>query len=313
MNVAIRRSLGWFLPLVIVVCGVLWGSRPVAAQMGQAPGAEVCKNCHEEKVAGYLLTKHSMKVDARTPAARGGCVVCHGDGTEHVKAGGGRGVGGIKNPGGSAMSSDETNALCLTCHQGGKRMEWSLSKHATRDTTCVSCHNVHTGNDPVRARATQPPVCMKCHQDKRALINRPYRHPIEEGKVACSDCHNPHGSAGPFMMVRDSINDTCYLCHMEKRGPFVRTHQPVQENCAICHQPHGTTYPALLKIRQPFLCQSCHQFQSHRTAPAELFGTSRDANFAARGCENCHTNIHGSNAPNSSGTGDTGRGRAFRR
>jgi predicted CXXCH cytochrome family protein len=58
------------------------------------------------------------------------------------------------------------------------------------------------------------------------------------------------------MLVRDSINDTCYTCHMEKRGPFVRTHQPVQENCAICHNPHGSVHDNLLKVRAPFLCQS---------------------------------------------------------
>ena len=57
-------------------------------------------------------------------------------------------------------------------------------------------------------------------------VSRPSRHPIPEGLVACSDCHNAHGSVGPKMMVRDNVNDTCYTCHMEKRGPFVRTHQP---------------------------------------------------------------------------------------
>ena len=46
--------------------------------------------------------------------------------------------------------------------------------------------------------------------------------------MTCSDCHNAHGSAGPMLMVRDSVNETCYTCHMEKRGPFVRNHQPVQ-------------------------------------------------------------------------------------
>src|SRR5687767_15887725 len=62
-------------------------------------------------------------------------------------------------------------------------------------------------------------------KEQRVQVNRSHHHPIEEGKVACSDCHNPHGSAGAKMLVRDSVVDTCYTCHMEKRGPFVRTHQ----------------------------------------------------------------------------------------
>ena len=41
--------------------------------------------------------------------------------------------------------------------------------------------------------------------------------------MTCSDCHNHHGSAGVKNMVRDNVNDPCYTCHMEKRGPFVRT------------------------------------------------------------------------------------------
>ena len=95
------------------------------------------------------------------------------------------------------------------------------------------------------------------------------------------------------MMVRDNVNDTCYTCHMEKRGPFVRTHQPAQEDCSICHNPHGTTTPNLLKARQPFLCQQCHEPTSHRGNVGSLTGTSTGANTLARGCLNCHTNIHG--------------------
>ena len=55
-------------------------------------------------------------------------------------------------------------------------------------------------------------------------------------------------------MKRDSVNETCYACHMEKRGPFVHTHEPVAEDCSNCHNPHGTTAENLLKARPPFLC-----------------------------------------------------------
>ncbi len=304
MNEVNRPGLTFLLSFLIFVGGVLFSPGLAAAQMAQGPAPEVCKNCHEEKYASYSLTRHSMKADARTPAANGGCAVCHGDGTEHVKAGGGRGVGGIKNPASKTMSSDEKNALCLTCHEGGKRMEWSQTLHASRDTTCITCHQVHNSHDPVRDKATQPEVCFTCHKEQRAQINRPYRHPIVEGKVACSDCHNPHGSVGPKLMKRDSVVETCYQCHLDKRGPFVRSHQPATEDCSICHNPHGTTYPNLLKLRAPFLCQTCHEMASHRMHPGELGVGGRNANFEARGCLNCHTEIHGSNFPNES----TGRG-----
>jgi len=46
--------------------------------------------------------------------------------------------------------------------------------------------------------------------------------------------------------------------HAERRGPFLWSHQPVQEDCTTCHTPHGSNNPALLKARTPWLCQQCH-------------------------------------------------------
>ncbi len=274
---------------------------PGAATAQPVNQTETCKACHVSQFETYQASKHGTKGDSRTPASAAGCNTCHGDGTAHVKAGGGKGVGGIKNPGGKTMPPSEKNATCLTCHAGGKRIYWSQSLHASRDTTCTSCHQVHTTRDKVRDKATQTEVCFTCHKDKRVEVNRPSRHPILEGKVACSDCHNPHGSVGRAMMVRDNVNDTCYACHMEKRGPFVRNHQPVQEDCSICHNPHGTTTPNLLKARPPFLCQQCHEPAGHIAAPGVFAsaGPSLRANatLVARGCLNCHTNIHGTNNP----------------
>lgn len=291
------RARGFFLLSALLL---LAGAHDLAAQPapGTASPEETCKGCHLESYNTYVGSKHSVKGDSRTPANRGGCLVCHGDGAlEHAKKGGGRGVGGIVNPASKTLSAEAKNGICLTCHQGGKRIHWAGSTHATRDTTCASCHQVHTAHDKVRDKATQSEVCFTCHKDKRAEISRPSRHPILEGKVACSDCHNPHGTAGPALLVRDSVNDTCYQCHMEKRGPFVRPHNPATEDCAICHNPHGTTNPNMLKVRPPFLCQQCHEPSSHRGQIASRTTTSTGAGTLARGCLNCHTNIHGTNNP----------------
>ena len=46
--------------------------------------------------------------------------------------------------------------------------------------------------------------------------------------MTCSDCHAVHGSAGPKLAKRDTVNTTCYTCHAEKRGPFVWEHAPVR-------------------------------------------------------------------------------------
>ncbi len=262
-------------------------------------GDATCTRCHDETEEYPVLaigkTKHGTRADGRTPT----CTSCHGESNLHVN----RPPDAKERPKPDRMfgkssptTMEERSATCLACHQGGKRIHWQLSAHAGRDVACSSCHQVHVQHDKARDKETQTEVCFSCHKDVRAQVNRPSRHPIREGKVACSDCHNPHGTAGEKMLVRDTVNDTCYTCHMEKRGPFVRTHAPVQENCAICHNPHGTTNDNLLKVRAPFLCQQCHEPTSHRGVPgqpATITGSS--ANLLARGCVNCHTNIHGSN------------------
>ena len=145
--------------------------------------------------------------------------------------------------------------------------------HAARDVACTSCHKVHTAHDPVRDKVTQSDVCFACHKEQRVQINRPSRHPIREGMMRAPTATTR--TARPARaMVRDNVNDTCYTCHMEKRGPFVRKHQPVQENCAICHNPHGTTIASLLRQRPPFLCQQCHEPTSHRGKAGERARTS---------------------------------------
>ena len=263
-------------------------------------GDAACTRCHDETEEYPVLsigkTKHGTVADGRTPT----CVTCHGQSDTHAN----KPADAVERPKpermfgkNSATTAEARNGACLTCHQGGSRIHWQQSLHASRDVACSSCHQVHVAHDKARDKFTQTEVCFTCHKEQRAQINKPSRHPIAEGKVACSDCHNPHGSVGPKNLVRDSVNDTCYTCHMEKRGPFVRTHQPVQEDCSICHNPHGTTTPNLLKARSPFLCQSCHEPTSHRDNPGSLTGTSTGANLAARGCLNCHTQIHGTNNP----------------
>jgi DmsE family decaheme c-type cytochrome len=199
----------------------------------------------------------------------------------------------------------ERSNACLACHQSAKRMDWQMSAHASRDVACSSCHVVHAGHDPVRDKRTQTDTCFGCHKEQRVQVNRPVHHPIIEGKMSCSSCHNVHGG-NPKQLVRDSVTETCFTCHMEKRGPFVHNHPPVQEDCAICHQPHGTTIPSLLKARPPFLCQECHSHTSHPSQAGTLPGGRTTSNqllgSVARGCLNCHTNIHGSNSTQNSAT-----------
>ena len=145
------------------------------------------------------------------------------------------------------------------------------------------------------------------YKEQRAQMNKPSHHPIPEGKMGCSDCHSAHGSVGPKLMKRDSVVETCYGCHMEKRGPFVHNHEPVSEDCSNCHNPHGTTVENMLKVRAPFLCHQCHTphggfipqlLGAQATAPSATMTGKQTTNLTqGRSCLNCHTQVHGTNNP----------------
>lgn len=275
-------------------------------------GPQVCQQCHWDRFESYENSPHGLILDGRTPGGRDACESCHGAGGNHVRGGGGRGVGGIRNFDRATTAPSEINAVCLECHSRGIVALWHGSIHESRDLACTECHDPHGGNDKLLRQASQQQLCTQCHRQVRAQLLRPSHHPIREEKLVCTDCHNPHGTTAERLISATTINDKCYQCHAEKRGPFLWEHPPVRESCLNCHEPHGATHEPLLKVKKPFLCQRCHSALGH---PSVAFGLSdeeaaaglsvyqirREGTPAAqlfnRGCTNCHVNLHGSNHP----------------
>jgi len=264
-------------------------------------GAETCKGCHEEAFAKFSNTKMGRLFlkQPRNSTEGLACESCHGPGQAHVDAGGGKGKGGMitfaKN---DPTPVEKRNATCLTCHTKGNRVFWKGSSHEARDVACTNCHKVMENHSPRAqlAKETEIETCGTCHLQKRATTMRSSHMPLREGKMTCTSCHNPHGTVTPALLKENSLNDTCYTCHAEKRGPFLWTHPPVQESCANCHDPHGSNHEKMLKIARPRLCQQCHIESRHPTSP---YGTDPGSvKFVlGRGCSNCHVNVHGSNHP----------------
>ncbi|MBI4519466.1 MAG: DmsE family decaheme c-type cytochrome, partial [Gemmatimonadetes bacterium] len=222
------------------------------------------------------------------------CEACHGPGEEHVRGGGDR-TKIFRFGKNSPASLAEQNTRCLQCHESGARLHWNGSVHESRNLACVDCHRVMTPVSPERllAQPTVAEVCYQCHLLRRAQGQLSSHMPVREGRVTCTDCHNPHGSPTPRLLVENSVNEVCFRCHAERRGPFLWEHPPVTENCLNCHEPHGSMNDNLLRVRAPRLCQRCHIESRHPVTPQ--LPTQRFA--FNRACPNCHSQIHGSNHP----------------
>lgn len=278
-----------------------------SAQRAEYVGSEICLACHRATTPAVLASFEQTVMgkvfmhNARTSLEKQVCEACHGPGGAHVAGGGRKGIGVGPGQMISFAKDDPTpvterNARCLACHERRAHLSWKGSPHERNDVACTNCHTVMQRRSPKAqlARDNVVETCAQCHLVKRAqLLGRPAHMPIPEGKMSCVDCHNPHGSATPAMLVKDSPNDTCFTCHADKRGPFLWEHPPVQESCMNCHNPHGSNHQTMLKAVVFRLCQQCHVETRHPTSP---YNPSSRFVFN-RGCVNCHARIHGSNHP----------------
>lgn len=317
----VRRSLAlvWLIVSVGLPAGraeaggpVDWAEiNPTMADSEYVGDVKVCAKCHEDYIQAFGKTTHSKRFTTHpeNKLQERYCEACHGPQSKHaqrprvpefrlsLKADG-------------PLTQKQRDSVCLQCHEKGDRMHWQGSTHEMAAVGCANCHYLSEQRSPKALLAFKDPkmVCTQCHKDKGAQLMKSSHHPLREGKMTCTSCHNPHGGPGPSLLKTPTVNETCYLCHAEKRGPMVWEHPPVRERCTNCHEPHGTNFPSLLKMRPPQLCLSCHsevfhagQLYDGNNLPGVIVPPATAPNPSQRllgkGCINCHSNIHGSSHP----------------
>lgn len=292
---------------------------PMAGRLGNMDmedatyvGEKVCIQCHqvENKHFGHTAHAKAFRQNPRSTQERHVCEACHGPGSKHVPEEANKRREFIIGYTREWRTPIETqNAQCLGCHKGGQRLHWSGSTHATNQLSCSDCHNpmARLSATGLLKREGITQTCETCHQQQRLEFTKRSHMPVHEGKMSCEDCHNPHGSPTRPMLKADTVNDLCYQCHAEKRGPFIWEHAPAKESCLTCHLPHGSNQDKLLVLTRPFLCQQCHQggHQAQFLSAADLTPNAVNGGgqyggnnrILGRSCQNCHSQIHGSNHP----------------
>ena len=293
-----------------------------------------CLSCHEVR-ASKAVTR--VKLITATPTAL--CYTCHSD----------------KNPSGikgrihppavrdclkchdphksdntalllKPTSGDQTQNLCLTCHDVGVHVSKGGSRHPALDSGCDTCHIIHKTGDPAQREFAYhltkdaPALCIDCHDVKDAAIvkahqNQPFEtadciqchdarqsnspklmqaflhNPFENKE--CDSCHQP-AKNGKVVLTQKDVKSTCVVCHEEQAKQIASAkvpHPGAQDDCTVCHNPHAGQTPGFLQPGPVTACLACHPERAEEFKKKHLHQPASDL-----GCATCHEPHGGDNA-----------------
>jgi DmsE family decaheme c-type cytochrome len=296
-------------------------TEPSQVRTGSPDANRVTLTAYRQESQTVSLKGTSNNLNAAAPNV---CYKCHCDMQEYQMIAGPHQICGpngfncttCHDPHGKIRETTRKD-LCLDCHKSGSpTMAFHSSTHNDFGVACTDCHNPHPRTRVPLTRAValtntkvnrpkrlamavdEPGTCFKCHPKIFGLTSLPSHHPIKEGLMTCSDCHDAHGQDEGNLKA-ERLNLLCWKCHADKQGPFVYEHPPVTEDCGYCHNPHGSVANNLLHQPTTVLCLRCHSGHRarHNYGNIDTREVARDAFYTD--CTVCHAEIHGSDLPSS--------------
>jgi len=283
-------------PLAVGIFLALLLAAPRVGSAAPAPPdslreTQACLECHQDKAAALATTPHRLPDGA---AGRIACTSCHAGDRRHWEDD--PQTHPMTDP--SRIGARAEAALCAPCHRTSHQQTMSeRNAHASADVACSGCHSVHAAKGPTLLRKAESGLCTDCHVSVAPQFARPYHHPVSEGIVRCSECHRTLDETRRPLSANGT--NVCVRCHGEFQGPFRFEHPAALDysteegGCVSCHEPHGSSLPRMLKL--PYegprfqLCTQCHSVPRHQSNV--MHGTQ----WAGVPCNDCHTDIHGSN------------------
>lgn len=253
----------------------------------QKSGAALCFACHSQQEKQWSSgTVHGA-------VQKGQCTACH---NPHVAS----------QP---HLLRASGPSLCLACHGEVQARLQAKTPHPPAQEDCLTCHGPHNSTSAGLLQTPLPELCGNCHD----LTDKAFKekHLQAEGeKLACSGCHDPHGSQDPRLLAEVSTHPPfaegscdachqgnaqtvmeggsrklCFACHADMEETLAKgdLHPALDAGeCVACHSPHASQQRSLLKAKPASVCGECH--------PDQLPGPEERAHgvIAVLGCQACH-------------------------
>lgn len=148
------------------------------------PADQYCKDYHlqaveEEREAEKKLNQPTTTGSAsiHPPYAEKRCNSCHDKNTDS----------GFVAP---------RKELCFVCHKNF--MKWDNAHGPAAVGDCLACHLPHDSKNRKLLKVPRADVCGVCHVERRLAFG--LHSTVRFKKIACVDCHNPHGGNARFFL-----------------------------------------------------------------------------------------------------------------
>lgn len=167
------------------------------------------------------------------------------------------------------------------------------------EALCGTCHRMEASLYDLRPARQEDSPCYSCHKN---TVNAAYKH----APAAAGTCFSCHETVRGQRKYRTSKPDrvTCFVCHsaQNKLWSNKRVHHgpTAVGNCTLCHDPHGSQWPAFVRMHPTDLCLNCHHdkksglhviagfFAKGHPVRAAVDPIKRDRSFSCASCHNPH-------------------------
>jgi nitrate/TMAO reductase-like tetraheme cytochrome c subunit len=209
-------------------------ARSLAAQAPGYAGSESCRDCHENILDVWHVTRHAQAFSSP---------IFQRD-----------------------WATEGSDVACLECHTTG--YDPTSGKFSEEGIGCEACHGAFQPDHPQKRMPITPDaeLCARCHKQ---TTNEWSASVHKTAGITCQDCHNPHSQTPKA----DTVTALCSNCHKERGDSFTHgTHANEGLECSNCHmytQPRtGSPIQGLVPSGHTFsvgseACVACHQDTVH--------------------------------------------------